>query len=115
MAGMTPAELHRHTAEAATALADHTGIRPRAFAYPRGLHDPAARAAVRDAGFVVGFSVYDSRGGRWAVPRADVNALDTRRSFRLKCSPWYPAAKQVLDRAPAVRRMLHRSIGTARR
>jgi peptidoglycan/xylan/chitin deacetylase (PgdA/CDA1 family) len=115
MAGMTPEELRRHTVEAATALADHTGRRPRSFAYPRGVHDAAARAAVEAAGYEVAFSVYDARGGRWAVPRADVNALDTRRTFRLKCVPWFPAAKHALDHAPAVRRLLHRGVGTARR
>jgi peptidoglycan/xylan/chitin deacetylase (PgdA/CDA1 family) len=115
MAGLSDAELRHHTADAAEALADITGSRPRAFAYPRGIHDERARSAVRAAGFACAFSVYDPRGGRWAIPRADVNALDTERTFRLKCSPWYPAAKRVADRAPALRRGAHRVLGMARR
>lgn len=115
MAGMDAAALHHHTHGAAEALADLTGRRPRAFAYPRGVHDAAARAAVREAGYAVAFSVYDARGGRWAVPRSDVNALDTERTFRLKCSRAYPVAKRALDRAPALRRAMHRGIGMARR
>jgi peptidoglycan/xylan/chitin deacetylase (PgdA/CDA1 family) len=115
MVGLTPAELVRHTTDAATALADLTGVRPRAFAYPRGLHDDAARAAVRDAGYVVAFAVYEGAGDRWAVRRADINALDTRRTFALKRRPWYPHAKNLADRAPALRRGLHRVVGMAHR
>lgn len=115
MAGMTADELRRHTVDAGDALADLVGTRPRAFAYPRGVHDVAARDAVAAAGYACGFSVYDSRGGRWAIPRADVNALDTARTFSMKCTHWYPAAKRVADRAPRLRRSLHRLVGMARR
>lgn len=115
MAGMSAAELRRHTVDARDALADLTGIRPRTFAYPRGVHDAAARGAVAAAGFACAFSVYDNRGGRWAIPRADINALDTARTFRLKCTHWYPTAKRVADRAPRLRRSLHRVVGMARR
>jgi peptidoglycan/xylan/chitin deacetylase (PgdA/CDA1 family) len=115
MVGMSPTELARHTTDASTALADLTGRRPRAFAYPRGLHDAAARTAVRGAGFAVAFAVYQGADDRWAVRRADINALDTPRSFALKKRPWYPLAKTLADRAPAVRRGLHRVVGMARR
>ena len=42
----------------------------------------------RDAGFAAAFAIY-RRKGRFALPRVDVNALDTRSSFTLKTSGLY--------------------------
>jgi peptidoglycan/xylan/chitin deacetylase (PgdA/CDA1 family) len=114
MVGLDPAELHRQTVEARTALADLTGRVPGLFAYPFGYHDAAARRAVADAGFAAAFAIYD-RAGPFALPRVDVNATDTPRSFALKTSGLYPAAKVVLDRVPAVRRLGHSLVGRAAR
>ena len=60
-------------------------------------------------------AVYDGAGSRWDLLRSDVNAFDTPRSFALKCRRWYPRARQLADRAPALRRAAHRVVGVARR
>jgi peptidoglycan/xylan/chitin deacetylase (PgdA/CDA1 family) len=113
MAGMSPESLRRNVFDAREALAELTGTRPRSFAYPSGVHDEAARRAVRDAGYDVAFAVHDD-AGRFAVPRTDVNATDTARSFRLKVSRAWPAAYSIARRMPAVRRAAHRVVGSAR-
>jgi len=114
MVGMDSAELGRHVVDSRTELADLLGTTPRSFAYPRGVYDAAAHAAVRDAGYAVSFAVHDG-AGRWAVTRTDVNSLDTERSFALKLSPLWPAAYGLARRLPAVRRTAHRLVGFTRR
>lgn len=111
--GLGAAELHRHVVEARDVLADALGYRPRSFAYPRGLHDAAARAAVAAAGYDVAFAVHRGRG-RFAVPRVDVNASDVPRSFRLKLQPWYLPAKRLSRRAGPLWRLGHHLVGRAR-
>jgi peptidoglycan/xylan/chitin deacetylase (PgdA/CDA1 family) len=113
MVGLDHAELRRQTVAARSALAAFTGTEPELFAYPFGSHDAAARRAVGDAGYAAAFAIYDS-AGPFALPRVDVNALDTPRTFALKTSGWFPRLKASLDRAPAVRRLGHSLMGTAR-
>ncbi len=91
MAGMSDADLLRHAAEARDRLADLTGTRPRAFAYPLGILDDRAARAVEAAGFTVAFSV-ERDHGRWGVPRTGIAAADATGAFRLKLSPWYDVA-----------------------
>lgn len=119
MVGMSEAQLRRHTAEAADCLAALVGYAPRAFAYPEGVHDRAAVAAVRAAGFATAFSIQGTcvdggRDRRFAAPRIDVNATDTAFTFRLKAAPWWPLAAGVGRRAPGLRARAHRLAGSAR-
>lgn len=114
MPRMSPAALREHTLDTAQAITALTGARPRAFAYPYGAHDPAARLAVAEAGYTVGFATYDG-AGPMAVPRVDVNSLDTTRAFRMKTWRMYPAARRAMGRAPALRATAHRVVGLARR
>lgn len=114
MTGLDDAELRRQTEAARHSLAELTGVEPALFAYPFGDHDAAARSAVSAAGHRAAFAIYDSVG-TFALPRVDVNALDTPRTFALKTSGWYPRMKAALDRAPAVRRLGHSLLGKARR
>jgi peptidoglycan/xylan/chitin deacetylase (PgdA/CDA1 family) len=114
MVGSSDADLHHQTVAARSALAEITGSEPELFAYPFGYHDAAARRAVAAAGYSGAFAIYDS-AGPFALPRVDVNALDTPRTFALKTSGWFPRLKATLDRAPSVRRLGHSLLGTARR
>jgi peptidoglycan/xylan/chitin deacetylase (PgdA/CDA1 family) len=114
LAGLDAPELRRQVVEARQALADVVGHEPTLFAYPFGAHDAAARRAVGEAGFTAAFAIY-SHCGPHALPRVDVNALDTERTFRLKTSRVYPPAKTLLDRTPAVRRLAHTVLGKAAR
>lgn len=111
--GLPAPELQRHVVEAREVLEDVLGYRPRSFAYPRGLHDAAAREAVEAAGYDVAFAVHRGRG-RFAVPRVDVNASDVPRSFRLKLQPWYLPAKRMSRRVAPVWRWGHHLVGRAR-
>lgn len=118
--GCPPAELARQTRGAADRLEEVLGYRPRAFAYPWGVHDRAAVRAVADAGFLAGFSIsgrcVDGGGAdrRHAAARWDVNSTDTDLSFRLKASSWWPLAAAAAARAPRVRSAVHRLVGSAR-
>lgn len=114
LSGRDAVELRRQTAEARACLADVVGYAPTVFAYPFGDHDAPARQAVAAAGFAAAFAIYD-RHGQHALPRVDVNAIDTDRTFRLKTSRVFPPAKALLDRAPGLRRLAHTAVGRARR
>lgn len=106
--------LRAHTCDARVRLAGLLGSPPAAFAYPYGDHDDAARTAVRNADFAVGFATHEGCGPM-AVPRVDVNAIDTPRSFALKLKSWYPTARRALGTVAPVRRTAHRMIGSAER
>jgi peptidoglycan/xylan/chitin deacetylase (PgdA/CDA1 family) len=110
---MSPGDLRRNTVDAKEAIGELTGVRPRSFAYPGGHFDGTATQAVQGAGYTVAFSV-DKSAGRFAVPRIDVNATDTLRTFAMKCSRWWPAARVVGRRFPRVRRGIHSRVGSAR-
>ncbi|MEU6252703.1 polysaccharide deacetylase family protein [Streptomyces sp. NPDC047043] len=106
--------LARNLVDAAAALADITGKRARAFAYPYGAHDAAARKAVAAAGFEIAFSVHDG-ARRYAVPRVDINATEVDASFRLKTWRGYPAVRRMSGAVPRLRPALHSLIGCAHR
>lgn len=114
LAGLSADELHRQVVQARSRLADMVGYLPRAFAYPCGQHDAAARDAVRAAGYPVAFAVHDGQGCH-AVPRTDVNATDTELTFRLKTTRWWPTTYTTLGRIAPLRRSLHTLLGSARR
>ena len=85
------------------------------MAYPFGLHDEAAREAVRRSGARVAFSVFDD-AGTFAVSRVDVNAADTLRTFRIKLMPRYRRIWRLLQCAPWMRRAVRRvATSSARR
>lgn len=114
MAGMTERELVRQTVDARACLADLTGIAARAFAYPLGVLDPRAAAAVRGAGYEVAFSV-DEDAGRWGVPRTGVASVDALSAFRLKLSPWYDLAWHASAPLAGLRRHLRPALALADR
>ncbi len=114
LAGLAAGELLHQTAGAANLLAAVTGTYPRAFAYPYGSHDAAARAAVARAGMQVGFATH-AAAGQLAVPRIDVNATDTDLTFRLKTRRGYRSLRTAAGLVPGLRPMLHAAVGTAAR
>lgn len=108
------AELRRHVLETRQVLEGLLGKKVRSFAYPYGIQDARVRAAVRAAGYRAAFAVHDPVD-ELAIPRVDVNAVDTMRTFRLKLSRLYPAARRATDRLPVVRRVAHDLLGRAPR
>lgn len=106
------AELQRQTLETRHVLRRLLGQEVRSFAYPYGAHDPRSRAAVRAAGYEAAFAVHDGRD-RFAIPRVDVNASDTMRTFRLKLRRFYPTARRASERFPLARRTAHNVLGRA--
>lgn len=112
--GLGEGDAQRQTGDVRTALEQVTGRPVRAFAYPFGSHDPGSRAAVRDAGYEVGFAVFDD-AGRWAVSRVDVNSTDTLGSFRLKLIRGYRIWWRLLSRATPVRRAVRVTLTGGRR
>lgn len=111
--GMPPDLLHRNIVGAADELETLVGTRPRTFAYPRGLFDDSALGAVVAAGYRLAFSTTRACGAH-AISRLDVNATDTRRTFRLKTSAVWPTAAAAGARLPRLRSLAHRLAGNAR-
>lgn len=107
MRGLDSSRLRWHTIDAAAAVADITGVRPRAFAYPFGWWDLRAREAVYRAGYAAAFSLYTS-GGVLAVTRADVSPPDTPRSLRLKLMPGYRTIWRAAEPVSFLRRGVRR-------
>ncbi|GAA3828842.1 polysaccharide deacetylase family protein [Streptomyces coacervatus] len=114
MANAGPGTLSRNLVDAAAVLADITGRRARAFAYPYGTHDAAVRRAVAEAGFEIAFSVHEG-AGRHAVPRVDINATEIGATFRLKTWRGYSAVRRMSGAVPSLRPTLHSLIGSADR
>lgn len=114
LTGADPETLRRNTTVAAEAVADLTGRRPTAFAYPYGRHDAPACAAVAAAGLDAAFATHRGHG-RYAVPRVDLNATDTDRTVRLKSWRAYPAARRLTGTLPGLRPALHTLLGRATR
>lgn len=114
MRDLDEARLRWHTVEAAAAVADITGVRPRAFAYPFGWWDERAREAVHRAGYAVAFSLYTS-GGLLAVTRADVSPPDTTVSLRLKLLPGYRTVWRAAEPVSILRRGVRRVTSAAGR
>lgn len=114
MHSLTLDELEKHTRGAADLLEEKTGARARTLAYPYGYHSASSRQAVSASGLEGAFAIYRN-AGRWALPRVDINSLDTPRTFRLKLASLYPTARRALSVAPPVRHALHTLVGRAQR
>jgi peptidoglycan/xylan/chitin deacetylase (PgdA/CDA1 family) len=111
MVGMDGAALETHARRSRAALEAVTGVSARAFAYPYGTHDLAARTAVAAAGYDVAFAVAREHG-RFAVDRVFVQSTDSLLAFRMKLSSGYRMASRVGGRAWKVR---HRARAVAAR
>ncbi|PRY63675.1 polysaccharide deacetylase [Knoellia remsis] len=114
MVDMSDACLDEATTQARERMRQVLGRTPRTYAYPYGDHDARARQAVREAGFECAFATYTG-GGRFAIPRIDVNAGDTPRTFDLKLQRAYPLARRALGHVPRVRSFVHDLVGHAER
>jgi peptidoglycan/xylan/chitin deacetylase (PgdA/CDA1 family) len=111
--GLPAEQLRRQTGLAAELLAQVTGEWPRAFAYPGGAHDAAARAAVAAAGMRAGFTTH-SKAGPFGVSRIDINSTDTSLTFRLKTARGYRPLRRAAGALPGLRPALHALLGSAR-
>lgn len=107
MTGMSDTDLRRAVIDARDALADVSGVQPRAFAYPYGDLDRRAVEAVARAGYAVAFSVYRD-DGRHAVSRTDVKPADSLRAVRIKLAagPRYRLVWRAVGRLGPVRSTL---------
>ncbi len=63
---LSPADARREIAGCREAIAEHLGRPPRHFAYPNGLHSPAVRRAVAEAGFETALTTEDRENARGA-------------------------------------------------
>ena len=113
MAGLDAAELDRHVRAARAALESATGVTARAFAYPFGTHDLAARTAVADAGYDVAFAVAREHG-RFAVDRVFVQSTDSLAAFRFKLSGGYRLVSRAGGRAWRLRHLVRAGVARAR-
>ena len=111
--GLPPHELRRQVRTAAQGLAELTGQWPRAFAYPYGDHDAAARSAVAAAGLDIAFATHDS-DGPLAVPRVDVNATDSSATFRVKTLRSYTQLRRLGGTVPGLRPAVRAVLGGVR-
>lgn len=114
MAGMDQATLRRNVENARSALEASTGARARAFAYPYGTHDEAARRAVASAGYSTAFAVA-RENGTYAVDRVFVQSTDSLPVFRLKLSLGYRLISRVGGRAWRLRHAVRAVVATIRR
>jgi peptidoglycan/xylan/chitin deacetylase (PgdA/CDA1 family) len=114
MSGMDEDTLRRHVTEARTALEAATAVRARAFAYPYGTHDAAARRAVAAAGYRTAFAVAREHG-RFAVDRVFVQSTDSLLAFRLKLSLGYRLLSRAAGRAWRLRHAVRAGIALVRR
>jgi peptidoglycan/xylan/chitin deacetylase (PgdA/CDA1 family) len=113
MAGMDEATLLRHAADARSELEAATGVRARAFAYPYGTHDTAARRAVASAGYATAFAVA-RENGRFAVDRVFVQGTDSLLMFRVKLSIGYRLISRVGGRTWRLRHAVRAVIAVTR-
>jgi peptidoglycan/xylan/chitin deacetylase (PgdA/CDA1 family) len=108
MTGMDEAQLRRQVVDVRQRLADAVGVVPRAFAYPYGAFDTAARRAV-EAAYDIGFSV-SADAGASAVSRVDVNSTDTLATMQLKELPGYRALWRMSGHVAPVRRAIRNAL-----
>ena len=113
MAALGAVELRRETTLVRDRLCEVVGEQVRSFAYPFGIYDDDAAAAVAAAGYELGFSVHHD-GGPMAVSRVDVNATDTLGTLRLKTVPGYSRLWRALEVARPVRRAIRRTAARRR-
>ena len=112
--GLSLEQLRRQTCFAAELLAQVTGEWPRAFAYPGGVHDAPARAAVAKAGMRAAFATH-REAGPLGMSRVDINSTDTNLTFRVKTARGYRPLRQAAGVLPGLRPTLHALLGSARR
>lgn len=113
MSGMDEGTLRRHVTDARSAVEAATAVRARAFAYPYGTHDAAARRAVAAAGYGAAFAVAREHG-RFAVDRVFVQSTDSLLAFRLKLSPGYRLLSRVGGRAWRLRHAVRAVVALVR-
>lgn len=113
MVDMGDEVLHRHVVRARDELAGLTGVRPRAFAYPYGTHDAAARRAVAEAGYDVSFAVAREEG-RFAKWRVAVDGNDSLGVFRFKLSAAYGVAALAAGRVPRLRHRVRAAVAAVK-
>ena len=114
MVGMDDVSLHRQVAEAHAQLEAATAVHARAFAYPYGTHDSAARRAVAAAGYHASFAVAREHG-RFAVDRVFVQSTDSLVAFQLKLTPGYRLVSRAAGRAWKLRHRSRAIIAPVRR
>ncbi len=113
MYGMDEDTLRRHVVDAHSAVEAATAVRARAFAYPYGTHDDAARRAVAAAGYGTAFAVAREHG-RFAVDRVFVQSTDSLLAFRLKLSFGYRLLSRFAGRAWRLRHAVRAVVAVAR-
>jgi peptidoglycan/xylan/chitin deacetylase (PgdA/CDA1 family) len=113
MVNLDAATLDVQVRRSHAALQDATGVSARAFAYPFGTHDLAARTAVAAAGYDVAFAVAREHG-RFAVDRVFVQSTDSLPAFRLKLSRGYRLVSRAGGRAWKVRHLVRAQVARAR-
>ena len=111
--GLRPDDLEAQVRGSADAVAEITGSRPRAFAYPEGSFDAPALRAVERAGYEVGFSV-ERDEGPFAVARAGITSRDSMLSFRAKLLRGFRALDRMAGPGTRVRRAGARLLGHGR-
>jgi hypothetical protein len=89
-------------------------VTARAFAYPFGTHDLAARTAVAAAGYDVAFAVAREHG-RFAVDRVFVQSTDSLAAFRFKLSSGYQLASRAGGRAWRLRHLVRAGVARTQR
>jgi GT2 family glycosyltransferase/peptidoglycan/xylan/chitin deacetylase (PgdA/CDA1 family) len=106
---LPPAEAAAEIRDSAAALEALGLPRPRTFSYPHGERNPEIEAAVRESGYRAAFTVTAGRvergSDRYALPRIEVLASDTRWRLRLKLTTaaWPPALRRRILRLTRTR------------
>ena len=98
MVDLDDSALETHVRRSRAALEAVSGVSARAFAYPFGTHDLAARTAVAAAGYDVAFAVAREHG-RYAVDRVFVQSTDSLLAFRVKLTGGYRLVSRAGGRA----------------
>jgi peptidoglycan/xylan/chitin deacetylase (PgdA/CDA1 family) len=114
MIGMDADTLHLNVVRARDEVAEMMGQTPRSFAYPYGTHDAAARHALAEAGYAVGFAVAREHG-RFAVDRVFVKGTDSMAMFRFKLSLAYRVLSRVGGRTPWLRHRVRALVNLVKR
>jgi peptidoglycan/xylan/chitin deacetylase (PgdA/CDA1 family) len=113
MMDLDDAALERQVLRSRAVLEAATGVSARAFAYPYGTHNLAARAAVAAAGYDVAFAVAREHG-RFAVDRIFVKSTDSLLAFRCKLSGGYRLASRIGGRAWKLRHLVRDAVARVR-
>ncbi len=96
----------KEIAGAKAKLEKQLGIKIDFFAFPKGRYTPAILAAVKRAGFVLGFGMESGlispRSNPLMIPRIGVDRTHTFPEFRALSSPWVIGAKSYLRKVSEV-------------